>query len=61
VIADAMEALESDYPDGRMIIMPVNDRSTDGTRKSSTRLPHVVRISSGLSTAPRASRARQLR
>ncbi|UGA37868.1 glycosyltransferase family 2 protein [Chromobacterium haemolyticum] len=33
VIADAMEALlESDYPPGQMIIMPVNDRSTDGTR-----------------------------
>jgi hypothetical protein len=54
VIADAMEALlESDYPDGRMIIMPVNDRSTDGTREIidqiAARRPDIIRPS----TAPR--------
>ncbi|WP_199730933.1 glycosyltransferase [Aquitalea sp. FJL05] len=48
VIADAMEALlDSDYPAGRMIIMPVNDRSTDGTRDIIDRIaasrPDVIR------------------
>jgi cellulose synthase/poly-beta-1,6-N-acetylglucosamine synthase-like glycosyltransferase len=48
VIADAMEALlESDYPDGRMIIMPVNDRSSDGTREIidqiAARRPDIIR------------------
>ncbi|OWY37836.1 glycosyl transferase family 2 [Xenophilus sp. AP218F] len=48
VIADAMEALlESDYPEGRLIIMPVNDRSTDGTReiidRIAARRPDVIR------------------
>ncbi|WP_197083042.1 glycosyltransferase family 2 protein [Chromobacterium sp. LK11] len=48
VIADAMEALlESDYPPGRMIIMPVNDRSTDGTRaiidRIAARRPDAIR------------------
>jgi len=34
VIADALNALlEVDYPRDKLIIMPVNDRSTDGTRK----------------------------
>jgi len=33
VIADSLQALlEVDYPHGRLQIMPVNDRSTDGTR-----------------------------
>lgn len=48
VIADAMEALlESDYPDGRLIIMPVNDRSSDGTREIidqiAARRPDIIR------------------
>ena len=48
VIADAIEALlETDYPAGRLIIMPVNDRSTDGTRdiidRIAARRPDVIR------------------
>jgi cellulose synthase/poly-beta-1,6-N-acetylglucosamine synthase-like glycosyltransferase len=34
VIADCIQALlEVDYPEGRLSIVPVNDRSTDGTRE----------------------------
>ena len=33
VVADALHALlASDYPEGRLVVMPVNDRSSDGTR-----------------------------